>query len=154
LIYKRQIRIWQVCLFPFIGGKYVCKLLTVDAFFLNEDRHTHNIALLVDDKNEFHLCPLFDHGAALLSDITMDYPMGVDLEQLVNNVKAKTFCTDFDEQLDLAECLYGRQVRFRFTREDVMDILRKDNHYPEDIKQRVLNLILEQKWKYQYLFEA
>ena len=36
-------------------GKYMNKLLTIDNFFLNEDRHTHNIAVLINDKKEFAL---------------------------------------------------------------------------------------------------
>ena len=41
-------------------GKYMNKLFTIDNFFLNEDRHTHNIAVLINDKKEFALCPIFD----------------------------------------------------------------------------------------------
>ena len=29
-------------------GVYMNKLLTIDAFFLNEDRHMHNIAVLME----------------------------------------------------------------------------------------------------------
>lgn len=35
-------------------GAYLGRLLTIDALFLNEDRHTHNIAVLCDDLGEFH----------------------------------------------------------------------------------------------------
>ena len=49
-------------------GAYLCKLLTIDALFLNEDRHTHNIAVLLDPDGKYHYCPIFDNGAALLSD--------------------------------------------------------------------------------------
>ncbi len=33
-------------------GFYMVKMLTVDALFLNEDRHTHNIAVLMDDAGD------------------------------------------------------------------------------------------------------
>ena len=49
-------------------GVYLSKLLTVDALFLNEDRHMHNIAVLRDKSGEYHYCPIFDNGCALLSD--------------------------------------------------------------------------------------
>ena len=49
-------------------GTYLAKLLTIDAFFKNEDRHTHNIAVLMNGKGEFQLCPVFDNGASLLPD--------------------------------------------------------------------------------------
>ncbi len=54
-------------------GKYMTKLLTLDAFFLNEDRHTHNIAILMNGKNQFRLCPIFDNGAGLLADTIYVY---------------------------------------------------------------------------------
>lgn len=50
-------------------GKYMNKLLTIDAFFLNEDRHMHNIAVLMNGDGEFDYCPIFDNGAGLLADI-------------------------------------------------------------------------------------
>lgn len=36
----------------------------------------------------------------------MDYPIDIECESLMEGVKAKTFCTSFDEQLDIAEQLY------------------------------------------------
>ena len=47
-------------------GIYMNKLLTIDAFFLNEDRHTHNIAVLMNGKVDYAYCPIFDNGAGLL----------------------------------------------------------------------------------------
>lgn len=48
-------------------GIYINKLFTVDAFFLNEDRHTYNIAVLMNGEGKFAYCPIFDNGAGLLS---------------------------------------------------------------------------------------
>ena len=42
-------------------------------FFLNEDRHTHNITVLMNGKGDYAYCPIFDNGAGLLADTTMDY---------------------------------------------------------------------------------
>lgn len=133
-------------------GEYVSKLLTIDALFLNEDRHTHNIAVLRDEKNQFHLCPFFDHGAALLSDTAMDYPMEVETGRLIQAAKAKTFCQDFEEQLECAEQLYGRQLTFRFNRNDVQRLLDKEQNYPPEIRERVMEILVTQRRKYQYLF--
>lgn len=133
-------------------GRYMCKLLTVDAFFLNEDRHTHNIAVLLDPAGQYHYCPYFDHGAALLADTTLDYPMGVDIDKLIASVRAKTFCDDFDEQLDIAEKLYGQQVKFGFSKKMVSDLLDVEEVYPEEIKVRVKEILFRQIRKYQYLF--
>lgn len=52
-------------------GIYMNKLLTIDAFFLNEDRHMHNIAVLMNGAGDYAYCPIFDNGAGLLADTTM-----------------------------------------------------------------------------------
>lgn len=139
-------------------GKYMNKILTIDAFFLNEDRHTHNLAVLMNDKNEFAYCPIFDNGAGLLADINLDYPMGGDIYKYIDSVKAKTFSTSFDEQLDISEVLYGTNIKISFTKKDVLDILALNNNtndsiiYPLEERIRVRDIIFEQMRKYNYLF--
>ena len=73
-------------------GKYMSKILAIDTFFMNEDRHMHNIGVLMDAEEKYHLCPIFDNGAGLLSDIQMDYPM----EENNNN-------QSFHEQIEYLE---------------------------------------------------
>lgn len=133
-------------------GVYMSKLLALDAFFLNADRHTHNIAVLMDGMGDFRYCPVFDNGAALLSDTTMDYPLNVDVNRLIGNVKPSAYFTDFTEQLDIAEQLYGQNVRFSFRYEDVHALLEKEAYYPNEVKERVAQVIMEQRRKYSYLF--
>lgn len=133
-------------------GKYMSELLTIDAFFLNEDRHTHNIAVLMDEEGKYHYCPVFDNGAGLLSDTTMDYPMNVETEKLMESVTSKTFCQDFDTQLDAVEKLYGQHIKFDFREKDVQLLLENEIYYSGEIKERILYIILEQKRKYSYLF--
>lgn len=133
-------------------GKYLSILLTIDAFFLNEDRHTHNIAVLLDEYGKYHYCPAFDHGASLMADTKMDYPLDVSLDMLYGKSKAKTFCLDFDEQLDTVEGLYGQHLKFCFTISDVERILEEDGEYTAGEKERVRELLRRQRRKYQYLF--
>lgn len=133
-------------------GEYMSKLLTIDAFFLNEDRHTHNIAVLMDAEGAYHYCPVFDNGAGLLSDTTMDYPTGTEVGKLIGKPKAKTFCQDFDEQLDAIEYLYGQHLKFHFHSENVQALLEDEMYYSDDIKERIKYIILAQKRKYEYLF--
>lgn len=133
-------------------GAYMSKLLTIDTFFLNEDRHTHNIAVLLDGAGEYHLCPIFDNGGSLLSDTTMDYPLHAPLEELMQSVRPKTFCTDFEEQMDIAEQLYGRHVKFCFRRKDIVAMLDREGFYSEEVKKRVLEILQEQIRRYPYLF--
>lgn len=133
-------------------GAYLCKLLTIDAIFLNEDRHTHNIAVIKCDNGGYRYCPIFDNGAALLSDTVMDYPMGQDILELMGRVRAKTFCSSFDGQLEIAERLYGDQIHLEFKRKDIEGLLETDEVYPEDVKDRVMEILIQQMRKYQYLF--
>ena len=52
------------------AGEYLTLLLELDAFFLNEDRHTNNLAVIRNEKTmEFQYCPVFDNGLALLADL-------------------------------------------------------------------------------------
>lgn len=133
-------------------GIYMSKMLTIDALFLNEDRHTHNIAVMTNSRKQFKLAPIFDNGAALLSDTTMDFPLGRDCLDLISHVRSKTFTDDFFEQLSIAEKLYGTKIRFSFTYNDVKHILYAADQYPLKIRQRVLDIIMEMRRRYEYLF--
>ncbi|MBE6599273.1 MAG: hypothetical protein E7638_07525 [Ruminococcaceae bacterium] len=135
-------------------GEYLTILIELDAFFLNEDRHTNNIAVIHNDKTlKFEFCPVFDNGLALLSDVG-DYPVERDMFDCIRSIKAKPFSTDFDEQLDAAEELYGVQLHLTFTKEDVraaVDSVRE--LYPDEICRRAEEIILEQMRKYKMFFK-
>ncbi len=133
-------------------GGYISKILTIDTFFLNEDRHTHNIAVLMNEKGEYDYCPIFDNGAGLLSDTTMDYPLNIGIYELEEPPRSKTFCPDFDEQLDIVEKLYGQHLIFYFTKKDVEKILA-DIEIDDITKERVKELVFHRMRKYQYLFQ-
>lgn len=133
-------------------GAYMNKLLTIDALFLNEDRHTHNIAVLMNGEGKFAYCPIFDQGAGLLSDTTMDYPLEGDTVDYMREAKAKTFCDSFDEQLDISEKLYGNRLKFTFTKKNVKELLDAATIYPVEVRNRVENVIYMQMEKYGYLF--
>ncbi len=134
-------------------GAYLNKLFTIDAFFLNEDRHTHNIAVLMNENSKFAYGPIFDHGAGLLADTTMDYPMHGDVYELLKLPQAKTICGDFDIQLELSEIMYGGNLRFKFTKEDVRSLLEHVTAYSEETKRRMEDIVYAQMRKYQYLFD-
>ena len=133
-------------------GEYICRLFTIDAFFLNEDRHMHNIAVLMNGKGEYKYCPVFDNGAGLLSDTTMDYPMEQDIYQMISEVKSKSVSQNFDEQLDVAENLYGQNLQFLFTKKNVSDIVNNADMYLPEERKRVELIIYSQMNKYKYLF--
>lgn len=135
-------------------GVYMCKILTIDALVLNEDRHTHNIAVLWDGEGRFDYCPIFDQGAAVLSDTAMDYPMGQDVLELMTKTESKTFCRSFEQQVDIAEELYGEQIHFHFGEKEIKELLEKDEVYPEAVKKRVYTVLMQQRRKYRYLFQS
>ena len=134
-------------------GAYISKILTIDALFLNEDRHSHNLAVMMNERREFRLCPIFDNGAGLLSDTTLDYPMNQDPLQLISTAKPKTFCETFEEQLDIAESLYGQQIRFHFDYSIIKKVLDEAGLYEKSVRERVMEIILQQRRKYDYLFK-
>ena len=134
-------------------GKYLTLLLELDAFFLNEDRHTNNLAVIRNEKTKkFRLCPIFDNGLAMLSDLN-DYPTEMDMYDCIRNVRAKPFDRDFDVQVEAAEGLYGPQLRFWFDRHDIQrEIAHLRELYPEGTLKRVERVIYEQMRRYPVYF--
>lgn len=134
-------------------GSYLTLLLELDSFFLNEDRHTNNLAVIRNEKTkEFRFCPIFDNGLALLSDFN-GYPMEKDVYECIQRVRAKPFDGDFDAQVEAAEELYGAQLKFSFRRGDicaVLDCVRE--LYPETVIGRAERILYEQMRKYPVYF--
>lgn len=134
-------------------GPYLTVMLELDQLFLNEDRHTNNIAVIRNNKsNQFRLCPIFDNGLSLLSD-TNDYPLNDDIYACIARVKAKPFSVDFDEQTEAANRLYGSFLKCSFTKADVTDILDSMKPlYPPELLRRVERIMFEQMRKYTIYF--
>lgn len=89
----------------------------------------------------------------MLSDTKQDYPLDIDTFKLMKDVKPKTFCEDFDEQLAIVEELYGDTLQFHFTKKDVQRLMEEEAFYPKEVKERVLDIIYHQMNKYQPLFK-
>ncbi len=105
-------------------GKYLTQMLEIDAFFLNEDRHTNNIALLYNPKEEsYRICPFFDCGLAFFSDTRQDYPLEWNFEKCRSRILAKPFSVDFDEAMDAANELYGSYLKFHFPGNRIVETL-------------------------------
>lgn len=134
-------------------GEYLTFLLELDSFFLNEDRHTNNLAVIRNEKTKgFRLCPIFDNGLALLSDVH-DYPLDKDIYNCISRVRAKPSDLDFDVQVEAAEELYGMQLKFSFTKKEIARELEFAKElYDEGIYRRVEQVLLEQMRKYQVYF--
>lgn len=136
-------------------GEYLTAMLEIDSFFMNEDRHTNNIAVIYDEKaQQYLLSPFFDQGLCMFADINQDYPLDQSLEYCMEKIEAKPFSSSFDIQLDAAEDLYGTQIRFRFTFKDVQDELQKiSKKYPKEVSERIEQFMRIQMRKYAYLLE-
>ncbi len=135
-------------------GEYLTRMLEIDAFFLNEDRHTNNIALLYNSqKEEYGFCPFFDMGLSLFSDTREAYPMEKDFEGCRKIISAKPFSRDFDEQTDAAEQLFGSHLKFRFSKKIMTNLLDEIKaFYKKEEIERVEGALGEQMRKYQYMF--
>ena len=135
-------------------GKYFTIMIELDTFFLNEDRHTNNIAFIKNEETgKFRFCPYFDFGLSLLSD-TNDYPLKADLFQCMEYVKAKPFSDDFDEQIDAITEMYGNCVNFDFTSSDIDKAVNKlYEYYDTKVLSRAKEILMQQKRKYIYMFK-
>lgn len=107
-------------------GQYLTLMLEWDRFVLNEDRHFNNIAFIKSDAG-YRIAPLFDNGAAFLSDLRDDYPLNSNIHGLISRVQAKPFSDDFDKQTDICIRLYGSQLK-----------LSKHLSIPSDVKEGIL----------------
>lgn len=126
--------------------KYLTLLFEVDALFLNDDRHLNNIAVL-EKNGKYDYCPIFDNGAALLSNVRVN-PMDISPKALVSLQIAKPFNTTFNRQIITAHSLYGHQLKIpKFTSEEIKEELENLlPYYPERdralISDRVCTTIL------------
>ena len=127
------------------AGKILTAWLEADAFFLNEDRHTNNIAFLRNpEESVWRFCPMYDNGLSLLSDLN-DYPMDEKTSALKKKVKAKPFSTSFSAQVSAAEKLYGNQLNLCFDDTEIENALRGlSEYYQEKYLVRVANILRTQ----------
>ena len=136
-------------------GEYLTEILEMDAFFLNEDRHTNNIAVIYNlEKKEYEYCPYFDMGLSLFADVKQDFPLEKSVETCRKDIIAKPFSRDFDEQLDAANELYGSYLHFSMSKEDMVNEVDKWNFpYDKSLLDRVKMVLRDQTDKYQYMLK-
>ena len=141
------------------SGKYLTVMLEIDAFFLNEDRHTNNIALIYDTiQKEYRLCPYFDMGLSLFSDTREAYPLRMGFSACRAEIQAKPFSRDFDEQMDAANERYGcheissilERLKEKYGIQSNGSAEVSEYQYEEI--ERVEETLCSQARKYQYMF--
>lgn len=111
--------------------EYLTLIFEIDALFLNDDRHLNNIAV-IEENGKYSYCPIFDNGAALLSNTQLSQ-MDIEPKALISALVARPFGTTFTRQMRSAEALFGRQLCMpRFTKPQIKDILSPMlEFYPE-----------------------
>lgn len=134
-------------------GAYLTRMLEMDMFFLNEDRHLHNIAVIYNEvTEEYRYCPIFDNGGTLFSDTKMYYPLDRSLSECREVITARPISPSFEDQVNAAEDLYGQQFIFSFTEKDIERITQNalEQHiYPKETILRVKTILEEQIVLYQ-----
>ena len=132
-------------------GVYLATILEMDAFFLNEDRHTNNISVLYNKETDaYRLCPFYDMGLSLFSDTKVDFSLEDDYFACKDKMVAKPFSRDFDEQMDAANELFGSYLKFEIPVSRVADVMKelKENYLlPESARNGCVDGYTEQEVK-------
>lgn len=86
---------------PLMGERealeYFNRLFVFDAIVYNEDRHLRNVSFL-EKEGRLYPCPLYDCGAGLLSDTTMEWWMDKPVDECLNELRAYPFDSDIHRQ--------------------------------------------------------
>jgi len=130
-------------------GSWLGKLLEFDAFILNEDRHLHNIAVIRRLDNSFRLMPIFDNGAAFLSDTRRDYPLTAPTSILINKVRCKPIVTLFDKQIDAVSEVVGLSLKLEL---NINFEAGSHKYYDSKEVGRIKQIIDIQSKRYPHLF--
>lgn len=126
-------------------GKWLTSMLEFDAFILNEDRHVQNIAFVFQN-GEYRPSPIFDNGAAFLSDTSRDYPLDEKTNKLISSVDAKPFSKSFKDQVMACQSLYGKQLVLN-SYDIGKDITLIEQYYGNKIATRIQHIYDVQKFK-------
>lgn len=123
--------------------QYLTLLFEIDALFLNDDRHLNNIAVIEKD-GKYSYCPIFDNGAALLSNTQLS-PMDIEPKGLIKEVVARPFNTSFTRQMNTARELYGRQLVMSILtpQEIIVELKPLLEYYPERDRGIITDRVVE-----------
>lgn len=121
--------------------RYFGKLIKLDAITLNSDRHTNNISF-IRNNNTILPMPVYDNGAALLSDIKT-YPLVIGRLSMVSKVMSKPFSNNFDEQLSYFEDVEPLRINYSKFEAKVLKALNKIDLYVPKSQQTYFKAALE-----------
>lgn len=123
--------------------EYLTLVFEIDSLFLNDDRHLNNIAV-IKSNNGYSYCPIFDNGAAPLSNTQMSQ-MDIMPKALISVLRARPFNTTFNRQMKSAQSLFGKHLRIpQFTKTQIKQIIAPMlEYYAERDKGIIADRILE-----------
>lgn len=78
---------------------YFKKVFTLDYIVLNEDRHYHNLGIIMDGNEKYRVAPIFDNGKSLLNcnlSINRELPMEENVKRVVARPFSGSHKTMFD----------------------------------------------------------
>ncbi len=90
-------------------GAYLTLLFEIDTLFANDDRHLNNIAVLRNTDGSFDYCPIFDLGAALLSN-TQVCRYDIAPQALLSSLRAAPFSMNFTRMMHTAQEQFGEYL--------------------------------------------
>ena len=122
---------------------YLTMLFEIDALFCNDDRHLNNIAV-IEENGRYAYCPIFDHGAGLLSNM-IELQMDVEPKALISLLKAQPFGMTFNRQRNTARALYGQQLQMPLlTAKEIREIVEPFlEYYPIRDRAVILKRVTE-----------
>jgi len=94
--------------------------------------------------------PVFDNGAAFLSDTRRDYPLTSPTIRLIDKVRSKPIVTHFDKQIVAVREVVGLSLKLSNTEKLESGAF---DRYDKDEIMRVRHVIKLQSERYSYLFE-
>ena len=119
---------------------YLSRILSLDALTLNVDRHLNNLGVIMDpEKGVVSEAPIFDNGAALLSDFSRFDPYD-PLAENIEKAKGKPFFSDL--MLQAKEAGFALHVDY----EKVYTFLEKQKPH------RAVDVLRFQMEKYENIF--
>lgn len=122
--------------------RYMALLFEIDGLILNDDRHLNNIAV-IEEGGRFSLCPVFDNGAAFMSN-QMYKRMDIDPKYLAGRCSARPLNISYRRQVKIVRELYGSQIREYSVDEEYVRtaIAPALEYYPERDRDIILSRVL------------
>lgn len=77
--------------------EYLSQVLSLDMLTINNDRHFHNLGVIRKEEGTYRNAPIFDNGAAFLSNLTVFAPYKT-IQENIEQTYASPFSGSFEQQ--------------------------------------------------------